>query len=386
MGVKVSGGIKNRIKSGQTRKQISRKYVAGPGPIDYSILVLTVVLLGIGLVMVYSTSFYKAQLYYKDAAYWLKKQAVFSALGLLLMTIAANFKYTTWKKKGWLIVFYVAAVGLLGLTLVLASVTYGSKRWLSLGPVSFQPSEMAKVLLILILSGLIANKLYLMKNTLTVLWVFVITLPIIGLVGVENLSTCIVMLVITMIILFVASKKVSPLLIIVGLGLAGAAVLVAIKPYRLERIKGVFDPGLQTMQGLYAIGSGGFFGKGLGQSMQKMGFVPESHNDMIFSIICEELGLFGTICILLLYAVLIWRLAVLAMNAADLYGSLIVCGVMAHIGFQTFVNVGVVTNIVPNTGVPLPFISYGGTSILFLMVEMGLVLSVSRYTKRKNQR
>ena len=135
------------------------------------------------------------------------------------------------------------------------------------------------------------------------------------------------------------------------------------------------------MQALYAIGSGGLFGKGLGQSMQKMGFIPESHNDMIFSIICEELGLFGSIGVIFVFLLLIWRFMVIAMNAPDLYGSLIVVGVIAHIGIQVFINIAVVTNTIPPTGIPLPFISYGGTSLVFLLLEVGLVLSVSRQIK-----
>ena len=169
---------------------------------------------------------------------------------------------------------------------------------------------------------------------------------------------------------------------------AGIAILLLTQGYRVERIKIWLNPeqyetGLQTMQGLYAIGSGGLFGKGLGQSMQKMGFLPETHNDMIFSIICEELGLFGAVGILIIYFVLLWRFMVVALNAADLYGSMIVVGTIAHLGIQVFINIGVVTNTIPNTGIPLPFISYGGTSLCFLLIEMGLVLSVSRYMRIK---
>ena len=138
------------------------------------------------------------------------------------------------------------------------------------------------------------------------------------------------------------------------------------------------EKGLQTMQALYAIGSGGIFGKGLGQSMQKMGFVPESHNDMIFSIICEELGLFGAICLILVFMALIWRMLLIAMNAEDLFGSLIAIGFMTHIAVQVFINIAVVTNTIPPTGIPLPFISYGGSSILAIMAEMGIVLSISK--------
>ena len=162
--------------------------------------------------------------------------------------------------------------------------------------------------------------------------------------------------------------------------------------FRASRILVWLDPekyasegGFQVLQGLYAIGSGGLFGKGLGQSVQKLGFVPEAQNDMIFTIICEELGLFGGIAVLLLFAFLIWRFMVVANNADDLFGSLIVVGVMAHIAVQVILNVAVVTKTVPNTGITLPFISYGGTSVLFLLSEIGLVLSVARHTRRERE-
>ena len=154
--------------------------------------------------------------------------------------------------------------------------------------------------------------------------------------------------------------------------------------YQLERIRVWQNPeaypqdgGWQVLQGLYAIGSGGLFGRGLGQSIQKLGFIPEAMNDMVFSIICEELGLFGALCVILLFLFMVWRFMVIANNAPDLLGALIVVGVMAHISIQVILNVAVVTNTIPNTGISLPFISYGGTSILFLMAEMGMVLGVS---------
>ena len=190
---------------------------------------------------------------------------------------------------------------------------------------------------------------------------------------------------ITVVMAFITSSKKLPFVLLALMAAGGFIFLVFNASYRQDRFTAWFHPesspaGMQTMQGLYAIGSGGLFGKGLGQSMQKMGFLPETHNDMIFSIICEELGLFGAICIILIYMFLLWRFLTIAMRAVDLYGSLIVIGAIAHIGIQVFINIGVVTNTLPNTGVPLPFISYGGTSMIFLLIEMGLVLSVSRYT------
>jgi cell division protein FtsW len=184
--------------------------------------------------------------------------------------------------------------------------------------------------------------------------------------------------------LFVASPKYKPFFLIAGLGTAFVVVFITFVGYRGSRIQAWLHPesagdaGYQTMQGLYAIGSGKLFGKGLGGSLQKLGNVPESMNDMIFTIICEELGLFGAICVILLYILLLWRMMVIANNARDLFGSLLVTGIMAHIAIQVILNIAVVTNTIPNTGVTLPFISYGGTSVVFLMSEMGLALGVSR--------
>ncbi|MBP7351329.1 MAG: FtsW/RodA/SpoVE family cell cycle protein, partial [Anaerostipes sp.] len=183
---------------------------------------------------------------------------------------------------------------------------------------------------------------------------------------------------------FVVSPKMKELMLTAGGGIILLFVyLLTANSYRNERVQIWLHPeshkkGFQTMQALYAIGSGGIFGKGLGQSMQKMGFIPESHNDMIFSIICEELGLFGAVCLILVFVALIFRMLLIALNTEDLFGSLIVIGFMTHIAIQVFINIAVVTNTIPPTGIPLPFISYGGTSILVVMIEMGIVLSISK--------
>ena len=210
--------------------------------------------------------------------------------------------------------------------------------------------------------------------------------PIFVVVAIENLSTAVIIMGIAIVVAFVASPKIMQFVIMGVTGLfGGGALFIVAANYRRERIdawlhpeKYMTDKAFQTMQALYAIGSGGLFGKGLGQSMQKLGFVPEAQNDMIFSIICEELGLFGAFCVILLFLLMIWRFMIIANNAADLYGTLIVSGIMAHIAIQVILNIGVVTNTIPNTGITLPFISYGGTSTCFLLAEMGLALSVSR--------
>lgn len=208
-------------------------------------------------------------------------------------------------------------------------------------------------------------------------------LPIAALVGASNLSTAIIILGIAVVLVFTASPKYSQFIWMGSAAVAFMAVFLAMESYRLERIAiwrnpEQYEKGYQTLQGLYAIGSGGLFGRGLGNSVQKLGFLPEAQNDMIFSIICEELGLVGASIIILLFLILIWRFFVIATRAKDLFGALIAAGAMAHMMIQVILNIAVVTNTIPNTGITLPFISYGGTSVVFLLFEMGLVLSVSR--------
>lgn len=385
-------------KKGPESRSFSRRPVPGRRParkrkamtahyMDYGILFLVLFLVGFGLVMIYSTSSYKGGLYFNDPGYWLKRQAFFAGIGAILMVFIGKIDYHVWNSKDILFyLYYLGTAGLLVSTLVFAAVSHGSKRWINVGPLRFQPSEVAKVSLILILAIYLSDHIRQMQTTLGVIFAFLIVVPLIGLVGVENLSTSIILTAITVIMIFVSSSRYLPFALM-GIAAGGGMVaLLNMASYRLERINTWRNPeasekGMQTMQGLYAIGSGGLFGKGLGQSMQKMGFLPETHNDMIFSIVCEELGLFGAICIILIYLILLWRFLRVAMKSPDLFGSMIVVGAIAHIGIQVFVNIGVVTNTIPNTGVPLPFISYGGTSMVFLLVEMGLVLSVSRYTR-----
>ena len=214
-------------------------------------------------------------------------------------------------------------------------------------------------------------------------------LPIVGLVGSNNLSTAIIILGIGVILIFISDPGYARF---VGMGVTGAAVIavfLAAESYRLERLAiwrnpEKYEKGFQTIQGLYAIGSGGLFGRGFGSSLQKLGFVPEAQNDMIFSIICEELGLMGACGVLLLFGLVIWRLMVIATHTQELFGTLLAAGVMGHILIQVILNVAVVTNTIPNTGITLPLISYGGTSVVFFMLEIGIVLSVSRDWKKEH--
>lgn len=348
--------------------------------VDYGLLAVVLILVVVGLYILYSTSSYNGRVKFNDSFYYLKKQAFATSLGLGCMYAMAQIDYHIWRRfAGW-------AYGLslvLSLAVLFVGDEYnGSKRWLSFGPLSFQPSEFAKLAVILFLANLIVKKGKKMKKMGTLLVIMLSVLPIVGLVGAGNLSTAIIILGIGVVLVFVASPLYAQFVWLAISAIGFLAVFLAMESYRLERLAiwrnpELYEKGYQTLQGLYAIGSGGLFGRGTGESIQKLGFVPEAQNDMIFAIVCEEWGLFGASFLVLLFLFLIWRFFVIAVRAKDLFGSLIASGAMAHMMIQVILNIAVVTNTIPNTGITLPFVSYGGTSVLFLLTEIGLVLNVS---------
>jgi len=360
---------------------------------DYSLLFLTLFLVCFGLVMIYSTSSYNAQRVYGNATHYLERQALFAGAGILVMLFVSKIDYRIYIKKLPIIrikpvtFLYFLCIGLQVYVLKFGEVINGAKRWISLGALgSFQPSELTKVAVILFTSYIVQlapRKLDKFTGFLRIVFFIV---PLLGLIVIENFSTALVVGVIMVAICFVASKKKGYFVFSGILLVAAGALLVLFVPYRFERITvwqnvETHPKGYQILQGLYAIASGGVFGKGLGESMQKLGFIPESHNDMIFSVICEELGLFGAFALILLFILLIWRIFIIAINAPDLYGGLIATGVLAHIAIQVLINIAVVTNTIPSTGIPLPFISYGGSSVMVILFEMGIVLSISNQIK-----
>ena len=377
-----------------TNEQGEKAYV------DYSLIFIVLFLLMFGLVMVYSTSSYEASMssvVNNDPAYYLKKQATSTVAGLIFMIGFAIIPYHVWQRFG--AIAYIGSAILIALVITpLGYEANGARRWLRLG-ISVQPAEIAKLAMIIFLAALICrlgNEIVTRKGFWTVLLMPVIICLMVWKIT-DNMSSAIIIFGIAFIMLFVASPDYQKFLKIIGGGIVGLIILVfAITKlagtgffgFRGARVLAWLDPeayasstGFQTLQALYAIGSGGIFGKGLGQSIQKQGFLPEAQNDMIFSIICEELGLFGGICIIMLFVLLLWRLMIIANNAPDLFGALLVVGVMAHIAIQVVLNVAVVTNTIPNTGISLPFISYGGTSVVFLLIEIGICLNVARSIK-----
>lgn len=366
--------------------------------VDYTLIYILLLLLGFGLIMVYSTSSYTASITQatgNDPYYFLRKQANATIIGLILMVIVSFIPHRVYTRFANL-AMYVSIVLIFLILTPLGYEANGAKRWIRIGGISLQPAEVAKVAVILYMTvTIVKNKdmfddiKSIIKNTLlpiiSCLLVFLLT---------RNLSSAIIIAAICIIMMYVVDKNTKRYLIgAVALGcIAVIAIIVALSipdspdvGFRMSRIKAWRNPeaysdtiGYQTLQSLYAIGSGGFFGKGLGQSSHKLGFIPEAQNDMIFSIICEELGLFGGVCVIAMFIVLLYRMWIIANSAPDMYGMLLVTGVMAHIAVQVVLNIAVVTNVIPNTGISLPFISYGGSSVMFLLAEMGMVIGVAR--------
>ncbi|MBD5489211.1 MAG: cell division protein FtsW [Lachnospiraceae bacterium] len=369
---------------------------------DYSLLFIVLFLLGFGLVMVYSTSSYEANLDFNDAAYYLKKQLFATILGLIAMLVVANIPYHFWER--FAVIGYLVSVVLILLIIPFGHESHGAKRWLYIGPISLQPAEVAKLCMILFLASMICTMGKQIRYRKGFWMVLLVPMPIALMLWkiTQNMSSAIIVVGIAVLMLFVSCPDYKRFIL---LGLAAAAGAVAVVfaivqmaasqadslDFRGARILAWLDPeayasgkGFQTIQALYAIGSGGVLGKGLGASMQKLGFLPEAQNDMIFSIICEELGLFGGFAVIIMFIMLIWRFMVIANNAPDLFGALLVVGVLGHIAIQVILNIAVVTNTIPNTGISLPFISYGGSSVMFLLIEIGLVLSVARGIRLKD--
>lgn len=360
---------------------------------DYSLLAILICLICFGLVMLYSTSAYSAMIKYGDSMHYFKRQLLFSLVGLAGMYVVSKINYHWYYKRAGF--FYMLSLFLMALVQTpLGKSVNGARRWIRLpAGQQFQPAEVAKIAIILFIPMVICQmgkQIKPLGGVIRVLvWGGVSSACVLFLT--DNLSTALIVAGITCILIFVAHPKTAPFIAIAVGGLVTIIVAVSIigatmttsENFRLRRIISWLNPeayasdgAFQTLQGLYAIGSGGFFGKGLGNSAQKM-IIPEVQNDMILSVICEELGVCGAIIVLILFGMLIYRLLFIAQNAPDLYGSLIVTGIMAHIALQVILNIAVVTNTIPNTGITLPFISYGGTSVLFLLAEMGIALGVS---------
>ncbi len=359
------------------------------GKIDICFLSLVLILLTVGLIMLFSASYAYALTYFNNSFHFIIRQACFAVIGIIVMFALSKVNYHWYMKFSWLI--YGISVILLALLLILPPMISGVdyKRWMVIGPISFQPSEIAKFSIVLLFSVLISKNQTRMKEfKFGIVTLGVLLASVCGLVLFEtHLSATVLIFSIGVVLMLVGGAKVSQMLM-VGLCAvcAGAgAILTGIVDYGSDRITYWLNPwadatglGYQTIQSLLAIGSGGLMGRGIGQSRQKYLWVPEPHNDFIFSVTCEELGYIGALVIILLFCALVWRGFVISMRAPDKYGSLMALGLTFQVGIQAALNVLVVTNTIPNTGISLPFFSYGGTALLLLLAQMGIVLSISR--------
>ncbi len=365
---------------------------------DFLLLFITIAIALFGVLMIYSTSSYTAYVKFDNPYRFVRQQLLGLVIGVAAMLLVSKIDYQVFiqglgrLKINLIHILYWAAVIMQTIVLIpgIGIEANGARRWLKLGPVQFQPSEISKIAVIMFLAYAVYKSRRSLDSFLGFLRVAAYAGVLIVLVAAQNLSTAIIIAGITVGMCFVASKK-KGYFLACGLALGGlsAAYIFLGAGFRASRItawrdlENSGDAGMQILQGLYAIASGGIFGSGLGQSMQKLGYIPEAYNDMIFAVICEELGVVGAAMVMIAFLLLLWRIVLIACNAPDIFGSMLCIGVMIHIAVQVVLNIAVVTNTIPSTGVPLPFISYGGTASAIMMAEMGLVLGVSRQVKIK---
>lgn len=370
---------------------------------DYTLLFVLVFIVGFGLTMIYSTSSYTAQIEEGDPEFYFRKQLIFTIIGFALMIVETKILDYHYLKKLAVVIYIGGLLCMLLLKTPLGITRNGATRWIKIpGLGQFQPAELVKIGTIAMTALLIVKAGQNIKKFRTVIVICIIAgfaPALLVYVLSSNMSSALIVALISVVMTFVAYPGYKIYVALTGLAaVAFGAFYSWIKKmaasgnmtgkFRLNRIlvwlnpeKYIDDKGYQTVQALYAIGSGGLFGKGLGKSLQKLGYIPESQNDMIFSVICEELGLFGAFCLIALFIVMLWRINHIAQNAPDLFGSMLATGVFAHIAIQVILNIAVVTNTIPNTGVSLPFISYGGTAAVFLLLELGVVFNISSQIK-----
>ncbi|BED92294.1 MAG: FtsW/RodA/SpoVE family cell cycle protein [Candidatus Improbicoccus pseudotrichonymphae] len=379
------------LKKAKKRKFSLSFFARGSG-VDMPFLLLVLSLVTIGLIMMFSASYPNAYyLHHQNSFFFIRNQAIFAAFGLVSMFFMSKFNYENFRSLSKLLV--IISFVLLSLVLVMPPIN-GVRRWFQLGPIGFQASEVTKFALTTIFAYLIDKNFDKMNSIKYGILPFsMILIPTIILLALEpHISCSVIITLLAGCLLFIGGVKLRWFLIVLGIIAAGVLYLVLFTDrltYANHRISGWLDPfnapeGVdtwQTRQGLYAIGSGKIFGLGLGNSKQKFLYIPEPQNDFIFAVVCEELGLFGALIILIIFASLIWRGIIIAIKAKNRFASVLCAGLILQVGLQTILNIAVVTNTIPNTGISLPFFSYGGTSLLMLLTQMGIILSISRDAK-----
>ncbi len=357
---------------------------------DFILMIVTFTLLAVGLIMVYSASAVWAEYKFHDSFFFAKRQSLFAGVGVLAMFFIMNINYWTWRT--WAKTILIVCFVLLVLVLIpgVGNVRNGSRSWIGVGAFSIQPSEFMKLAMIAFLAKFLSERqkqitsfkkgLVPSLGLASIAFAMIMLQPDLG-TGTVMMGTCIVMI-------FIAGARISHFIYLGLIGVAGFVGLVISAPYRMKRITSFLDPwsdplgsGFQIIQSLYAIGPGGLFGLGLGQSRQKFFYLPEPQTDFIFAILSEELGFIGGSFILLLFALLLWRGIRIALGAPDLYGSLLAVGIIAMVAIQVMINIGVVIGLMPVTGITLPFLSYGGSSLTLMLMAIGVLLNISRYSR-----
>ena len=364
------------------------------GTADALFLVTVFCLAIYGTVMVFSAGYAYAQFRYGDGLYFVKRQSIWLTVGIIAMLTVSKIDVAVLKKHT--VKAYLATLSLLALTLAIGFVGNGAQRWISIGPITIQPSEISKLTIAMMLAKYYATNKSATEATdkktifisSTVIPCIIIAIPIFLVMLQHHLSCIIILGVIGLLMIVTSGADLRYIGAFCLAGLCGVSYIAFFTDYTKDRITVWLDPesykltgGWQTLQGLMAIGSGGVFGKGLGKGELKYCYVSEPANDMIFAVLCEELGLIGAIAVLILFALLIWRGFTIALNAGDTYSRLLGLGICIKIAVQVLLNVAVVTNTIPNTGISLPFFSYGGSSLIMIFAEMGIILSISRKSR-----
>lgn len=357
---------------------------------DFILIVVTLTLLAVGITMVYSASAVWAAYKFDDSLFFAKRQLLFAGIGVIAMFFIMNVDYWTWRTWAKLILIICFFLLIVVLIPGIGMVRNGSRSWIGIGAFSIQPSEFIKLGMIIFLAKYLSEKqkyITTIKKGLTptlglVFLAFGIIMlqPDLG-TGTVMVGTCIIMI-------FVAGARIIHFSLLGVLGVCAFIALVLSAPYRIKRITSFLDPwedplgsGFQIIQSLYAIGPGGLFGLGLGESRQKFFYLPEPQTDFIFAILAEELGFIGGSFVILLFALLLWRGMRIAIGAPDLYGSFLAVGIISMIAIQVMINIGVVTGLMPVTGITLPFLSYGGSSLTLMLMAVGVLLNISRYAR-----
>ena len=376
---------KLKIKSDKSNNQM-----------DFLLFATVLLLLCIGLVMIASASSYYALNYYDDSSYFLKRQMVFAIVGVIAMIVVSNIDYRKYKKLSYPL--YIIAILLMVAVLIpgIGHSSKGATRWLNLGVFTFQPSELMKIVLVMVTSTYLAKNYKKTGNLKGYIIPFVLLAIVIGIMFLQNhLSGTIIMIVASFSVIFASGIKIKVkdvlfvfliLAVILGAYFKFGSSSGSGSSFRMKRIVSFLNPeddiqggNWQIAQSLYAIGSGGIFGRGLGQSREKYLWLPEAQNDFIFSVLGEEFGLVGTIIVLGIFTFLIYRGFLIALKCDDLYGSLLATGITSIFALQILVNIAVVTCSMPVTGMPLPFFSYGGTALCINLVTIGILLNISKY-------